>query len=51
MDTPEKKAGLWSIVLYGTAMNFGIRWLATGAATGPVALPVWILAAALFLIP
>lgn len=45
------KTGLWSIVLYGTAMNFGIRWLATGAATGPVALPVWLLAAALFLIP
>ncbi len=51
METTEKKAGLWSIVLYGTAMNFGIRWLATGAATGPVALPVWLLAAALFLTP
>lgn len=46
-----KKSGFWAIALYATSMNFSIRWLATGAATGPVALPVWILAAALFLIP
>ena len=46
-----KKAGFWAIALYATSMNFSIRWLATGAATGPVALPVWILAALLFLIP
>jgi len=46
-----KKAGFWAIALYATAMNFSIRWLATGAATGPVALPIWVLAAVLFLIP
>ncbi len=46
-----KKAGFWAIALYATAMNFSIRWLATGAATGPVALPIWILAAVLFLVP
>ncbi len=46
-----KKSGFWAIALYATAMNFSIRWLATGAATGPVALPVWILAAVLFLVP
>lgn len=46
-----KKSGFWAIALYATSMNFSIRWLATGAATGPVALPVWVLAAALFLIP
>lgn len=44
-------AGLWDIVLYAVAMNFGIRWIATGAATGPVALPIWIAAAGLFLAP
>src|ERR1700761_4519879 len=46
-----KKAGFWAIALYATSMNFSIRWLATGAATGPVALPIWVLAAILFLIP
>lgn len=46
-----KKAGFWAIALYATSMNFSIRWLATGAATGPVALPVWVLAAVLFLVP
>ena len=46
-----KKSGFWAIALYATSMNFSIRWLATGAATGPVAIPVWILAAVLFLIP
>lgn len=50
MDT-AKKVGLWDIVLYATAMNFGIRWLASGAATGPVAIPIWAIAAVLFLVP
>jgi len=49
--TAAKKTGLLGITLYAAAMNFSIRWLATGAATGPVALPVWIAAAILFLIP
>jgi amino acid transporter len=46
-----KKTGLWGIALYAAAMTFSIRWLATGAATGPVALPIWIAAAVLFLVP
>ena len=50
-DAGGKKTGLLGIALYATAMNFSIRWLATGAATGPVAIPVWIAAAVLFLIP
>ena len=50
-QSAPKKSGFWAIALYATSMNFSIRWLATGAATGPVALPVWGLAAALFLIP
>ncbi|MDV6332273.1 APC family permease [Asticcacaulis sp. 201] len=45
------RTGLWGIALYGTAMNFSIRWLATGAATGPVAITLWIVAALLFLVP
>ncbi|MGN6209685.1 APC family permease [Asticcacaulis sp.] len=49
--TAAKKTGLLGITLYAAAMNFSIRWLATGAATGPVALPIWIAAAFLFLIP
>ena len=49
--TAKKSTGLWGIALYATAMNFSIRWLATGAATGPVALPIWIAAAVLFLVP
>lgn len=47
----QKRIGLWDIALYATAMNFGIRWLATGAAAGPAALPIWLIAAALFLAP
>ncbi len=46
-----KKAGFWAIALYATSMTFSIRWLATGAATGPVALPLWGLAAVLFMVP
>ncbi|MEO6247199.1 MAG: APC family permease [Sphingomicrobium sp.] len=47
----QKPLSLWEIILYGTAMNLGIRWLATGAATGPIALPIWIIAGILFLVP
>jgi amino acid transporter len=45
------KTGLWGIVFYAVAMNFGIRWLATAAAVGPVSLPIWIAAGLLFLAP
>jgi glutamate:GABA antiporter len=41
----------WDLVLYATAMNFGIRWLATAGAAGPTALPIWVLAALGFLAP
>lgn len=54
MDSTKKvgqRLGLGGIVLYAIAMNFGIRWLATGAATGPVAIPIWIIAAIVFLVP
>ena len=47
----QRPLGLWEIVLYGVAMNLGIRWIATGAATGTMALPIWILAGILFLAP
>ena len=47
----QRPLRLWEIVLYGVAMNLGIRWLATGAATGHMALPIWIVAAVLFLAP
>ncbi len=47
----KRPLGLWEIVLYGTAMNLGIRWIATGAAIGPVALPIWIIAGIVFLAP
>ena len=46
-----QRIGLWDIALYAMAMNFGIRWIATGAAAGPAALPIWLIAAALFLAP
>ncbi len=47
----EKKTGFWSVVFYSLALNLAIRWLATGAASGPKSLPIWIAAAALFLGP
>jgi amino acid transporter len=47
----QRPLGLGEIVLYGIAMNLGIRWIGTGAATGTVALPIWIVAGVLFLGP
>lgn len=47
----RREIGFWGLVLYATAMTFGIRWLATSAAAGPAALPIWILAALGFLVP
>jgi glutamate:GABA antiporter len=43
--------GFWDVVLYATAMNFGIRWLSTAAAAGPASLLIWVLAALGFLAP
>lgn len=47
----RKQAGLIAIALYAAAMNFSVRWLASGAATGTPSLPIWVVAAVLFLIP
>jgi len=47
----RKQAGLVSIALYAAAMNFSVRWLAAGAATGTPSLPIWGAAAVLFLVP
>jgi amino acid transporter len=47
----RKTINFWELVLYATALNFGIRWLATAAAIGPASLPIWILAAIGFLAP
>ena len=35
---------LFDLVLYGVAMNIGLRWIAAAAAAGPASLPLWILA-------
>jgi amino acid transporter len=43
--------GFWDLALYTTAMTLSIRWLATAAAAGPPALPMWILATCGFLAP
>jgi amino acid transporter len=51
MMNVQRPLRLWEIVLYGVAMNFGVRWIATGAATGTMALPIWIVAGLLFLAP
>ena len=52
MTTPTNRTiGLIDMVLYAAAMNFGIRWIATGAAAGPQSVPIWIVAALLFLLP
>ncbi|QGZ94888.1 APC family permease [Terricaulis silvestris] len=49
--TAPRTINFWELVLYSTALTFGIRWLATAAAIGPASLPIWILAAVGFLAP
>lgn len=46
-----RRFGLFDLVLYATAMTLSLRWLATAAAAGPASLPIWGLAAVLFLGP
>lgn len=41
----------WDLTLYGVAMTLSIRWIATAAAAGPAALPLWALAMAGFMAP
>ena len=43
--------GFGDLLLYGAALNFSIRWLATAAAAGPASLPIWLLAGIGFLAP
>ncbi len=40
----KRSLRLFDLVLYGVAMNIGIRWIASAAAAGPASLPLWILA-------
>lgn len=49
--TGQRTLGLGDLLLYGAALNFSIRWLATAAAAGPASLPVWLLAGIGFLAP
>lgn len=49
--TAQRTLGLGDLLLYGAALNFSIRWLATAAAAGPASLPVWVLAGIGFLAP
>jgi glutamate:GABA antiporter len=49
--SPQALIGWFGLVATATAMNFGIRWLATGASVGPIAIPIWFIAALLFLGP
>ena len=49
--SPPALMGWLGLVATATAMNFGIRWLATGASVGPISLPIWFFAALLFLGP
>ena len=49
MTTRTLKA--WDLALYGVAMTLSIRWVATAAAAGPAALPVWALAMLGFMAP
>jgi amino acid transporter len=41
----------WDLVLYTVAMTLSVRWLATAAAAGPAALPLWALAMLGFMAP
>ena len=49
MTTRTLKA--WDLALYGVAMTLSIRWVATAAAAGPAALPIWALAMLGFMAP
>ncbi len=47
----RKRTGFLGIALYAMAMNFSIRWLAASAITGPASLPIWVVAAVVFMVP
>jgi amino acid transporter len=48
---PPRALGLLDLILYGAALTFTIRWIATAAAAGPASLMIWIIAALGFLAP
>jgi len=41
----------WDLALYTVAMTLSIRWIATAAAAGPAAVPMWLLAMLGFMAP
>jgi len=47
----RRTLGLSDLILFNLAAVIGIRWLAAAAHTGPGALSLWVLAAALFFVP
>ena len=47
----RKELGLWDVVFFTLAGTIGTRWLSAAANAGPNSITLWILAAALFLIP
>lgn len=51
MPSATKKIGLLSLILYTVALDFGIRWAATGATAGLASLWIWVAAGLLFLAP
>jgi amino acid transporter len=47
----KKELGLWDVVFFTLAGTIGTRWLSAAANAGPGSITLWVLAAALFLIP
>ena len=47
----RKELGLWDVVFFTLAGTIGTRWLSAAANAGPTSITLWILAAALFLVP
>ena len=41
----------WDLLLYYSVTGFSLRWIATGAAAGPSALVIWVIAALGFFVP
>lgn len=47
----RKELGLWDVVFFSVSGIIGTRWLSAAANAGPSSISLWLLAAALFLIP
>lgn len=55
-ETPGKRLNpralsFWDLTLYAVAMTLSVRWIATAAAAGPAALPLWSAAMLGFMAP